>query len=74
MRLVFSIAFLFISSYLYLSDLVLRLYTFRFLTGGGAMTLANWLSKAAVEEQTSVLLLVLKVNLDIWLVYIVCVI
>ncbi|GAU11191.1 hypothetical protein TSUD_341810 [Trifolium subterraneum] len=32
-----------------------------FLTGGGAMTLANWLSKAAVEEQTSVLLLVLKV-------------
>ncbi|PNY05367.1 homeobox protein luminidependens-like [Trifolium pratense] len=31
-----------------------------FLTGGGAMTLANWLSKAAVEEQTSVLLLVLK--------------
>lgn len=32
-----------------------------FLTGGGAMTLANWLSKAAVEEQTSVLLLILKV-------------
>lgn len=28
------------------------------------MTLANWLSKAAVEEQTSVLLLVLKVNQD----------
>lgn len=28
------------------------------------MTLANWLSKAAVEEQTSALLLILKVNLD----------
>ncbi|KAK7337417.1 hypothetical protein VNO77_17990 [Canavalia gladiata] len=32
-----------------------------FLTRGGAMTLATWLSKAAVEEQTSVLLLILKV-------------
>ncbi|KAI5425070.1 homeobox protein LUMINIDEPENDENS [Lathyrus oleraceus] len=32
-----------------------------FLTGGGAITLANWLTKAAVEEQTSVLLLILKV-------------
>jgi len=32
------------------------------------MTLANWLSKAAVEEQTSVLLLILKVNRNIWLI------
>ncbi|KAK7396862.1 hypothetical protein VNO78_18024 [Psophocarpus tetragonolobus] len=32
-----------------------------FLSKGGGMTLATWLSKAAVEEQTSVLLLVLKV-------------
>ncbi|CAI8615060.1 unnamed protein product [Vicia faba] len=32
-----------------------------FLTAGGAITLANWLTKAAVEEQTSVLLLILKV-------------
>ncbi|XP_061369379.1 homeobox protein LUMINIDEPENDENS [Gastrolobium bilobum] len=32
-----------------------------FLTRGGAMTLATWLSKAAIEEQTSVLLLILKV-------------
>ena len=29
------------------------------------MNLATWLSKAAVEEQTSVLLLVLKVNLNL---------
>ena len=28
------------------------------------MILATWLSQAAVEEQTSVLLLILKVNLD----------
>ncbi|KAK7284679.1 hypothetical protein RJT34_19429 [Clitoria ternatea] len=32
-----------------------------FLSRGGAMTLATWLGKAAVEEQTSVLLLILKV-------------
>ncbi|KAG5072909.1 hypothetical protein JHK86_008120 [Glycine max] len=32
-----------------------------FLSRGGGMNLATWLSKAAVEEQTSVLLLVLKV-------------
>lgn len=32
-----------------------------FLTKGGAMSLATWLNKAAVEEQTSVLLLILKV-------------
>ncbi|KAJ1412645.1 Homeobox-like domain superfamily [Sesbania bispinosa] len=32
-----------------------------FLTRGGAMTLVTWLSTAAVEEQTSVLLLILKV-------------
>ncbi|RDX92851.1 Homeobox protein LUMINIDEPENDENS, partial [Mucuna pruriens] len=32
-----------------------------FLTRGGGMTLATWLTKAAVEEQTSVLLLILKV-------------
>jgi hypothetical protein len=44
------------------------------LTGGGAMTLANWLSKAAVEEQTSVLLLILKVNRNIWLIHIFCII
>lgn len=28
------------------------------------MTLATWLSKAAIEEQTSVLLLILNVNLN----------
>ncbi|CAJ1878956.1 unnamed protein product [Sphenostylis stenocarpa] len=32
-----------------------------FLSRGGGITLATWLSKAAVEEQTSVLLLILKV-------------
>ncbi|KAJ4828497.1 hypothetical protein Tsubulata_012461 [Turnera subulata] len=32
-----------------------------FLTKGGAMILATWLTEAAVEEQTSVLLLALKV-------------
>ncbi|TKY61808.1 Homeobox protein LUMINIDEPENDENS [Spatholobus suberectus] len=32
-----------------------------FLTRGGGMTLATWLSNAAVEEQTSVLLVILKV-------------
>nr|KYP71331.1 Homeobox protein LUMINIDEPENDENS [Cajanus cajan] len=32
-----------------------------FLTKGGGMTLATWLSNAAVEEQTTVLLLILKV-------------
>lgn len=32
-----------------------------FLTKGGGMTLATWLSKAAIEEQTSVLLLILNV-------------
>lgn len=32
-----------------------------FLTKGGVMILATWLSQAAVEEQTSVLLVVLKV-------------
>lgn len=37
-----------------------------FLTKGGAMSLATWLNKAAVEEQTSVLLLILKVNLDLF--------
>lgn len=37
------------------------LYACRFLTKGGAMILATWLSQAAVEEQTSVLLVILKV-------------
>ncbi|KAF7818232.1 homeobox protein LUMINIDEPENDENS [Senna tora] len=32
-----------------------------FLSSGGVMVLATWLSEAAVEEQTSVLLLILKV-------------
>ncbi|KAL2345392.1 hypothetical protein Fmac_006677 [Flemingia macrophylla] len=32
-----------------------------FLTKGGGMTLATWLTKAAVEEQTTVLVLILKV-------------
>ncbi|OIV95410.1 hypothetical protein TanjilG_06279 [Lupinus angustifolius] len=35
-----------------------------FLTKGGVIILATWLSTAAVEEQTSVLLLILKANLD----------
>ncbi|KAE9593835.1 putative transcription factor homeobox-WOX family [Lupinus albus] len=35
-----------------------------FLTRGGVIILATWLSTAAVEEQTSVLLLILKANLD----------
>ncbi|KAK7835695.1 homeobox protein luminidependens [Quercus suber] len=33
----------------------------RFLTKGGVMILATWLSQAAIEEQTSVLLVILKV-------------
>lgn len=40
------------------------MYSFRFLGSGGVMILAAWLNEAAVEEQTSVLLLILKVNLD----------
>jgi len=33
------------------------------------MILATWLSQAAIEEQTSVLLVILKVNADFMLVF-----
>lgn len=36
------------------------LYACRFLSKGGMMILATWLSQAANEEQTSVLLVILK--------------
>lgn len=35
---------------------------FRFIIKGGIMILATWLSQAAVEEQTTVLLVILKVH------------
>lgn len=63
MLFVFSEAFLFDNS-IYIFLISFYGCILRFLTGGGAITLANWLTKAAVEEQTSVLLLILKVNLD----------
>lgn len=34
----------------------------RFLSKGGVLILTTWLSQAAMEEQTSVLLLILKVQ------------
>lgn len=42
-------------------DLVALLCSRRFLTKGGVMILATWLSQAASEEQTSVLDVILKV-------------
>lgn len=50
--------------YILCLNLVFLLYACRFLSRGGGMNLATWLSKAAAEEQTSVLLLILKVNLN----------
>lgn len=45
-------------------DLAILYYVCRFLNKGGVMILATWLSQAAVEEQTSVLLVILKVYTD----------
>jgi formate hydrogenlyase subunit 3/multisubunit Na+/H+ antiporter MnhD subunit len=50
--------------FVHLLDLAILYYVFRFLTKGGVMILATWLSQAAVEEQTSVLLVILKVYTD----------
>ncbi|KAF7804826.1 homeobox protein LUMINIDEPENDENS [Senna tora] len=48
-----------------LMEWILKIHNFSvlcwFLTGGGVMILGAWLNEAAVEEQTSVLLLILKV-------------
>ncbi|PQQ03045.1 homeobox protein LUMINIDEPENDENS isoform X2 [Prunus yedoensis var. nudiflora] len=45
----------------FFSIMLTNLYACRFLNTGGVMILATWLSQAAIEEQTSVLLVILKV-------------
>ena len=40
------------------------MFLFRFLTKGGIPILASWLSEAALEEQTTLLLVLLKVSMS----------
>ena len=46
-------------------DLDTLLYTYRFLTKGGVIIVRTWLSQASIEEQRSVLHVMLKVYIGV---------